>query len=325
MKNWTARFAGVSLGCLRAIWPAYLLASLLIFWGLAWSLPDNPHLDKSFHPDEHAALWGVHQIHPPSFNPHLFNWGTALLYQTYLLKLILSLHGAIPLDDAKLLLIGRLVVWLSAMGALTCLYLLGREIVDKWTARLAAILLAVLPGFVINSHYFKTDIPMAFWLLAALLAGYRLMATGRMGYLYALGLLTGYAISTKYSAATAIPAALLCVVMAPRQVRKIRAIPIFGVCVGAAFLIGTPRVLPNPREFLDTLHWVAGIGRAAYPSTFARGPAWRDYLLRIAPLATTLPIWLAAGPGMVVLTVRRGRGLVGSGKRRGGEEGGYWV
>ena len=295
---------------LRAVWPAYLIASILIIWGFSWSLPDGRLLDKSFHADENAAIWGVNQIHFPGFNPRLFNWGTALLYQVYVLKLLVSLGGLITIGDGGELLLGRLVVWASAMGILTCVFLLGREIFDARAGRMAAILLAVMPGFIINSHYFKTDIPMVFWALAAMVAGYRLLATGKLSWIYGLGILTGYAISTKYNAVVMVPTGLVFLAMSPRKVPKVRALFLYGACLAVGFLLGTPRILPDPREFLNTLRWVHGMAQSGAPGAIAAGPAWHDYLTRISQLALTFPLWAAATAAALVLALRRDKALL---------------
>jgi hypothetical protein len=296
--------------CVRAIWPAYLLASALIAWGFTWSLPDSHHIEKSFHADENAAVWAVNQIHFPGFNPHLFNWGTALFYQVYILKLIVSFGGVIHVGDAGVLLLGRAVVWASALGILTCVFLIGRELFDAPAGRLAAIILAVLPGFVINSHYFKTDIPMTLWVAAAMLAGYRLLATNNVAWVYALGLLTGYAISSKYNAIAMIPAGLVFLAMSGATAPKLRWLFIYFVCLAAGFLLGTPRVLPDPREFLTTLRWVREMANSGAPGAIARGPAWRDYVTRISQLSLTFPMWVASAIGAVWLMARRGKALL---------------
>ena len=290
---------------LRMLWPAYLLASLLIFWGFMWSLPNHQFIDKSFHADENAAVWGVDQIRFPGFNPHVFNWGTALFYQVYALKILVSLGGLIPLGDAGVLLLGRLVVWASAMGILTLTFLLGRELFDAWTGRIAAIMVSVLPGFVIPSHYFITDIPMEFWALASIFAGYRLLSTSNIAWVYALGFLTGYSCSTKYSAATVIPAGLMLLAMTNVSVPKMRALTIYGGCIALGFLIGTPRILPDPREFLETLGRIRDLSRSGAPGPAARSSAWVDYLTRIFRLAMTAPMYVATIAGSLLLIRRR--------------------
>ncbi|HEY1754534.1 MAG TPA: glycosyltransferase family 39 protein [Bryobacteraceae bacterium] len=294
----------------KTLWPAYLLASLFILWGLTWSLPSHRFIDKSFHADENAAVWAVNQIHPPGFNPHWFNWGTALFYQVYFLKLLGRAGGLLQVSDSGILLMGRLVVWISALGAITCVFLLCRQLFDVQTGRLASILLSVMPGFVINAHYFKTDIPMTFWLLAAFVVGYRLIATGNVRYVYLLGLLAGYSTSNKYSAAAVVPAGLIFLGMRNRIGSKLRDCLRYASCTAIGFLAGTPRVLPDPREFLSALNVVAEAGRSGSPAAIVHQPAWLDYLSRISQLSMTFPLWIAAAIGLGWLIVRKGKALL---------------
>lgn len=187
------------LEIVKQLWPAYLLASLLILCGFQWSLPST-YQDKSFQADENGAVWAVNQIHFPHLNPHWFAWGTGLFYQVYLLRVIFTVSGLFPSSDYWMLVIGRLVVFASAMGVITALVVLARKMFDPWTAQLAAILLPVMPGFVINAHYFKTDVPMTFWMLVTMVAAYQLIETGAPRDVLLLGLLVGYTASIKYSA-----------------------------------------------------------------------------------------------------------------------------
>src|SRR5271157_4924759 len=144
----------------KNLWPAYLLASILIlygFYGFWWSLP-NPYQVSSFQADENVAVLAVSLIHFPHFSPHIFAWGTGLLYQVILVKLVFTLGGLLHASNwGWILAMGRLLVFSSALGAITVLFLLGHKLFDArskrqiaWTGRLAAIIVAVLPGFVIN-------------------------------------------------------------------------------------------------------------------------------------------------------------------------------
>ena len=119
------------LEIVKQSWPAYLLASILILVGFHWSLP-SAYQDKSFQADENAAVWAVNQIHFPMFNPRWFPWGTGLFYQAYLLKLVFAGGGLVDVSDYWIILMGRLVVFASALGAISVLFLLGRKLFDTW-------------------------------------------------------------------------------------------------------------------------------------------------------------------------------------------------
>jgi hypothetical protein len=296
--------------CFREAWPSYVVALVVIVCGFQWGLPDYRHIDKSFHADENAAVWAVDQIHPPGLNPHVFNWGTALFYQVYLLKLLASVGGLVSLGDRGVLVLGRTAVLLSALGAITCLYLLGRRLFDNATGRMAATILAVTPGFAINSHYFKTDVPMAFWMLAVFVLGYKLADSRDQRYLLPLGLLAGYDVATKYSAVPVVFSGLVFLAMSGLDLRKPPYWAIYSASVAGGFLLGTPRIFPNPHEFLEALKTVAQLGKSGQPWAVSRPPAWLDYLTGIAQVSMTFPLWLAAAAGLALLVVTRIRQLL---------------
>jgi len=211
-------------------------------------LPGNLYQDKSFQADENAAVWAVNQMSFPLFYPRWLAWGTALFYQVYLVKTIFTVGGLIHINDVWMYVMGRLVVYASALGAITMIFLIGRKLFDIWTGRLAAILPAVLPGFVINSHYFKTDIPMTFWSLAALLTAYQVVSSGKSVWVVVLGLLVGYSASVKYSAAVLSPEGLVAIVIEDRKLNK----RLFGI-----HTIGRANHTATLHSLVFLKHWLA--------------------------------------------------------------------
>jgi len=280
----------------KSLWPAYLLASTLILWGFTWSLPSY-YQDKSFQADENAAVWAVKQIHLPyHISPRWFPWGTALFYQVYFVKLIFKVGGLSQPSDSWIIVMGRLVVFVSALGAITSIFLLGRKLFDTWTGQLAAIILAVLPGFVINGHYFKTDVPMTFWMLTTMLIAYKLMDSGNSAYLFLLGLLVGYTASVKYSGGLMFFVGLVAIAMASRKFHKPFSWVSYFLCVGLGFAFGEPAALwpGNWGEIIKALRWVGGLNRVGIPYYVARPAAWIDYFLNVMPFAMTLPMLVVA-------------------------------
>jgi hypothetical protein len=292
---------------LRQLWPAYAVASVLILSGFRWGLPDDHYTPKSYQADENAAVWAVTEISPPGFSPHWFPWGTALFYQVYLVKKILTLGGLITIHGIYWIYVfGRLVSYVSALGAITFLYLLGRRLFDAGTGRLAALILAVLPGFVINSHYFKTDVPMTCWLLATLLAAYQVIDSGQRAHIVLLGLLAGYTVSVKYSAAVLVPASAVAILMARPKLEHGLPWLSFPLSVAAGFLLGEPRILRDFREFFKAIRWVGTLNRAGVPYYLARPPAWIDYPVNVMPYALTLPMLLAVAVALVWVAYKEG-------------------
>lgn len=297
----------------KNLWPAYLLASTLILWGFTWGLP-NHYQDKSFQADENAAVWAVNQIRfPLHMNPRWFNWGTGLFYQTYLVKLVFTAGGLAHASDYWMLVMGRLVVFVSALGAITALFLLGRKLFDGWIGRLAATILAVLPGFVINGHYFKTDVPMTFWMLTTMLVAYQLVENGASRYVFLLGLLVGYTASVKYPGGLMLLAGLVAIAMASRKFHKRFSWLTYFVCVALGFAFGEPAALlpAGWGAIIKALRWVGSLNRLGIPYHVARPPAWIDYPLNVMPFSMTAPMLMAAAValawavGVCVLTGKR--------------------
>jgi 4-amino-4-deoxy-L-arabinose transferase-like glycosyltransferase len=296
------------LEILRYIWPAYVLASVLILRGFHWSLP-SAYQDKSFQADENAAVWAVNQIHFPHASPHWFPWGTGLFYQVYLMKLIFTVGGLLHATDYWMLVMGRLVVFASALGALTALFVLTRKIFDTWTAQLATCIFAALPGFVINAHYFKTDVPMTCWMLVTLVFAYRLLDTGNPRDVLWLGLLVGYTASIKYSAGLLLIVGLVTIAMARRKFHKSFSWISYLLCVGLGFAFGEPVALrpSNWKDIFTALRWVAGLNRLGVPYHVARPPAWIDYPLDVMPYSMTAPTLLAAAAAFLWVLLKRRR------------------
>ncbi len=283
------------LEIVKQSWPAYLLASILILVGFHWSLP-SAYQDKSFQADENAAVWAVNQIHFPMFNPRWFPWGTGLFYQAYLLKLVFAGGGLVDVSDYWIILMGRLVVFASALGAISVLFLLGRKLFDTRTGQLAAIIFAVLPGFVVNSHYFKTDVPMTVWMLVTLLTAYQLIETGSSRYVFVLGFLVGYTASVKYSGGLLLAVGLVAIAMTAHKFHERLPWVRYLACVVVGFAFGEPAVL-LPRGWMaiiDGLRWVKMLNSRGLPYYVARPPAWIDYPLNVMPYSMTAPILVAA-------------------------------
>jgi Dolichyl-phosphate-mannose-protein mannosyltransferase len=294
---------------IEQIWPAYALASVLILYGFSWALPDNRYHGVSFHADENAAVLAVSRITFPALNPQWFPWGTALFYQVYFVERSLSLVRVLPYDNFWILTVGRVVSFAYALGAITLIYLIGRKVFDEWTGRLAAITLAVLPALVINGHYFKTDVPMAFWLLAAALAAYELIAKGKLAHVVLLGALTGYATSVKYSAATFVPAGVAAIALSDQR-RRPMAWTAYLASIALGFVVGEPRVVLNFTEIVSAVKWVGGLNSTGIPYSAARPPAWLDYPIHVMPYAVTWPMLGLIGVAAIWGAIRGGKRLL---------------
>ncbi len=235
------------LEIIRNLWPAYLLASILILYGIGWGLPDNPYQNLSFHADENAIVGGIRGMQFPTLYPGFFAWGTALFYQVWAIQGVLSLHHLLQLPGDAIYLMGRATVYVYALGTITLIFGLGRKLIGTATGRMAATTLAVLPGFVQSSHYFKTDVPTTFWLVAAVLAAYQTLTSRRALYVAFMGLLIGYAVSMKYTSIVVFPVGLVAIWMSRSlAVSFPRAVLLYAAAVIVGFLVGTPYAVVRP-------------------------------------------------------------------------------
>lgn len=288
-------------------WPAWLIDSALILWGIRWGLPHHPEVAQSWHADENASVYAIRQIHFPLFNPRWLPWGTALFYQMAAILRLVTVGGIFHLPPGGVLLLGRPVVWLYAMGVLAVTFLLGRDLFSPAVGRVGAVILAATPAFAVNSHYLKVEIPMMFWLLVTVWAAYRLIASHRHSQVMVLGLLAGYTTSVQYGGAIAVPAAAAALWMT-RGLDRRRALKAFAVAVVVGFLIGTPYALLNPPGFYRALQFLWQITKQGSPYSVARPPAWVDYPLNVFPYAMTTPLLLVGAVGAVYAGVKKRRG-----------------
>jgi Dolichyl-phosphate-mannose-protein mannosyltransferase len=231
----------------------------------------------------------------------------------YVLRKIVTLMASLPVIPQGLSpvltvhLAGRLIVYFAALGCVTLVFLIGRTLRHEDVGRMAAMLLSVMPGFVISSHYFRVDTPMVFWVLATLLALCRLIATGRFAYALLAGLLLGYSASTKYNASVLVIAGLVAIVMAGCRLDRWRAGLAFLVCASAGFIVGTPYALLKTGRFLEQLRWVAATDAAAAVYSIARPPTPVDYLINIIPIALTWAVAISTPLALIWTALRGGR------------------
>ncbi len=197
-----------------------IVAACARIWGLRWGLPDSTHL-FSYHPDEYHSLRGLLSLAlSGDLNPHFFNYGSLYLYLVAaagvlghgLLISSLSLE-TIPEALRLWTLDARVVSVLAGVLTVVTVYVLARRVWSNLPAVCCALLLAVAPLHVLNSHYGTVDVTQTLFVTLALLFSVRLVESGRWQDCAWAGLMVGLAASTKYSGLLVVVAPLTAIAL----------------------------------------------------------------------------------------------------------------
>jgi UDP-N-acetylglucosamine transferase subunit ALG13 len=225
-----------------ALFGILTLALILRLWGIGWGLPNGQRRSVSYHPDENTYLH-----HIATANPAGLDFVIDLPRQTvvpYTLAALLASADAVdlfelqtsedfyiahPEEAAKIYLLGRFISVAAGMLTVVLLYrVVRRSFPDTpwWLAPLGALFLAIVPGHVVNSHYLETDVPVTFLVFLTVYWMASLAKLGRLRDYLLVGVSTGLAINTKWSALPLIP--LLAVAHCMRQPKWWRLTTVFG-------------------------------------------------------------------------------------------------
>jgi hypothetical protein len=305
--------------------------SALRFWGLRFGLPHD-----FARPDEekliNAAL-GIFQGDP---NPHFFLYPTLFIYLIAAAYFVLSgverLAGATAsqadfvaqamADPSVLHLTARALAATAGAATIPVLYLAARELSSARAALSSAAFLTVTFLHVRDSHFGVTDVPATFLIVAAFWAAARCAARGAtVSRVAVAGAFCGFAASTKYNCALAALPAVAGILVdidggaSPRRTPASRRLALIGLlvlCLGAAFLIGTPFALLDRPAFINefTIQSRTALGEhhgsildAARAAVGERG--WRHHLRFTLPHGLGLPLLGAALTGACWLTIEQ--------------------
>lgn len=254
---------------------ALVAAALLRFWALPHGIPFSVQVDEP-----EVMERAVRMMKTGDFNPHFFDYPTLYMYVEACVSVLRFLVGAMRgkwsslalAPSADFYLWGRAVTATLGTATVFLVYRAGM----RWGARtalLGAVLLAVMPLHVRESHYVLTDVPMTFFVTLTFLLSLRAHERATLSAFAAAGAAAGLACATKYTGAIAIVMPLLACTMTP-ALRPSRFAAALGIFTGtiAAFLLAAPYT------FLDL---------PAFLNQFARLSS--EYR---APVATADPIWV---------------------------------
>ena len=257
---------------------ALLAAAMLRFWALPQGVPCCPGVDEP-----EVMERAVRMMKTGDFNPHFFDYPSLYMYVQAAVAVFRFMFGAMrgmwhglaqaPTEDFYVW--GRAVTAILGTATVWIVYRAGM----RWggrTALLAAVMVAVMPLHVRESHYVLTDVPATFLVMLTLLASIRAHERATLVSFALAGAAAGLAGATKYNGVLAVLMPLLACLMTP-AVRPSRPVAMLWILSGmlAAFLLVAPYTLIDLPTFLNQFARLTSEYRAP-PVT--PEPVWQIYL-----------------------------------------------
>ena len=263
---------------------ALLAAAMLRFWALPQGIPFSPGVDEP-----EVMERAVRMMKTGYFNPHFFDYPSLYMYVQAVVAIFRFAVGAMqglwnglaqaPTEDFYVW--GRGVTAILGTATVWVVYRAGM----RWGARtalLAAVMIAVMPLHVRESHYVLTDVPATFLVMLTLLLSLRAHERSTAWSFALAGAAAGLAGATKYNGVLAVLMPLLACLMTPaaRPSRPVAMLWIVGGML-AAFFLAAPYTLIDLPAFLNQFARLSSEFRAPPTTT---EPIWLIYLkhLRIA-------------------------------------------
>ena len=257
---------------------ALTAAALLRFWALSQGIDFNLGVDEP-----EIMERAVRMMKTGDLNPHFFDYPTLYMYVQALVAVFRFMFGAIrglwsglaQAPTAEFYVWGRAVTAILGTATVWIVY----RAAMRWGARtalLAAVMIAVMPLHVRESHYVLTDVPVTFFVMLTFLLSLRAHERSTAWSFALAGAAAGLAGATKYNGVLAVLMPILACVMTPaaRPSRPAAMLWIAGGLLGA-FLLAAPYTLIELPTFLNQFARLSSEYRAP-PA--AVDPIWLIYL-----------------------------------------------
>jgi len=267
---------------------------------------------RSYHPDEYVILKSLSGMRPAEGRLFhgFFGWPALQFYVLGASMKAASLLGAVELRPdmdyyfahpgamAAMYRVGRVVTFLFAVGCLLAVWRGASRLLGEFGGASAALLLAVMPIFVVNSRWMTGDVPMLFWLLLTFHAAVHIAeGDGRRWYIWG-GICAGLAAATRYQGALAAWLVLVAHLMRRGETEEGRGVArrlASRLCAGPLWLAAILAI----GVFLATNPYVL-----ARPAAFVREVAREFASARVAHgFLLNLPVFVANGAGSTMAVV----------------------
>jgi 4-amino-4-deoxy-L-arabinose transferase-like glycosyltransferase len=257
---------------------ALLAAAMLRFWALPQGVPYALGVDEP-----EVMERAVRMMKTGDFSPHFFDYPTFYMYVQAVVAALRFLSGAMrglwaglaQAPTEVFYVWGRGITAIVGTATVWIVYRAGLRW-DPRTALLAAVMIAVMPLHVRESHYVLTDVPATFLVTLTFLLSLRAHERATAWSFALAGVAAGLAGATKYNGVLAVSMPLLACLMT-RAARPSRRIAILWIIAGmlAGFLAAAPYTLIDLPTFLNQFARLSSEYRA--PPTTAE-PIWQIYL-----------------------------------------------
>jgi hypothetical protein len=242
-------------------WIAILAIAIgLRVYGLRYGLP------AVYNPDEVAIMSRALAFAKRDLNPHnfvypsfyfylLFAWEGLTMAAAVAAREVQSLAAfqrEFFLDPTRVFVAGRVLTAILGTATVLATGALTSRVAGPTAGLVAALVLAVSPLHVLNSHYVKHDVPVTLLIVLACLAYEELWHEPRIDrdstkWVIIAGAVTGLAFSTHYyTIFLAVPLAWSAARPAYSTRDAMRRIAIAGIVSGIVFFLGSPFILAEP-------------------------------------------------------------------------------
>ena len=256
---------------------ALLAAAMLRFWALPQGVPFSPGVDEP-----EVMERAVRMMKTGDFSPHFFDYPTLYMYVQAVVAVFRFAFGAMrglwgglaQAPTEAFYVWGRAVTAILGTATVWVVYRAGM----RWGARtalLAAVMIAVMPLHVRESHYVLTDVPATFLVMLTFLLSLRAHERSTVWSFALAGAAAGLAGATKYNGVLAVLMPLLACVMTPAA-RPSRPVAMLGIVGGmlTAFFLAAPYTFIDLPTFLNQF---ARLSSEYRTPAVTSDPVWQTY------------------------------------------------
>lgn len=253
----------------------------LRFSGLSQGIPFSLGVDEP-----EIVERAVRMMKTGDFHPDFFDYPGLYIYLQTAVATLRFMAGAMAglwatLDQApsaEFYLWGRAVTAAFGTATILVVFAIARRL-GVFAATVAALLIAVQPMHVRESHYVLTDVPMTFFAALATLLTLRAHERGTWRAYVWPGIAAGLAAGTKYHGGSVLVLPLLAVAMSRAGTPRITSALAAIAGAAAAFMAAAPYTWLDLPAFLDKFGTLAHMYAVGPPAV---DPAWLVYLKHLA-------------------------------------------